>query len=1026
MLTIFVIIAGVYSGLNMKLETIPNINTPIVTVMTAYPGATPEEVADKVSKPIEQKVQGLAGVEVVSSSSYQNMSVVQVDYSFSKDMKEAEEDVRRSLLNITLPDAVQDPTVSRQSINDFPIMSLSLSHEKESLDELTRMIQEDVLPELDKLAGVSSVSTSGELVEEAELVFNEEKLKELGLKEDTVKQLISASDVTFPLGLYTLDQKQKSVVIDSNISTIEDLENIEIPVVPSQTAPMTQQGTTSDLGGSATPGQVPSTGGGVPSGIPTVKLKDLADVEVKGNIESVSRTNGKESIGLQIVKSTDANTVDVVNAVKEKAEELEKQYDGLTIVNTFDQGKPIEEAVSTMLNKALIGSVFAVIIILLFLRDIRSTIIAVISIPLSLLMAILALKYMDISLNIMTLGAMTVAIGRVVDDSIVVIENIYRRMSKTDEKLSGGELIVAATKEMFVPILSSTVVTIAVFLPLALVEGPVGELFLPFALTIVFSLLASLLVAVTIVPMLSDVLFNKNLNHKEERPSKLAHGYKRVLNWSLNHKFISFGLAMLLLIGSFFLVPLIGVSFLPSEEEKTIIISYSPEPGQTKEEVEEVAASAEKYFMKRKDVNMIQYSLGEGNPFNPGSSNGVLAFVEYEEDTKEFEKEKETVLEDLKSDTEKGEWSTMDMGTGGSNNTLNLYVYGNTIDEIKPYVNDMQELLKKQGDLENVSSSLAETFEEYTLVTNQEKATSFGLSAAQIGMELSNLGEREVLTTIQKDGNEINVYLPKDKKDFSTLEELKNTKVTTPMGIDVPLSDLVEIKEGETSDTITRRDNRIYAQVTADIKSDDVSKVSLAVQKELDQLELPSSIDINFGGVTEQITESFTQLGLAMLAAIGIVYFVLVLTFGGGLAPFAILFSLPFSIIGGLVGLLIAGETISISAMIGALMLIGIVVTNAIVLIDRVIHKENEGFSTREALLEAGMTRLRPILMTAIATIGALLPLAFGLEGGGLISKGLGVTVIGGLTSSTLLTLIIVPVVYEFFMKFKRKKRKEA
>jgi HAE1 family hydrophobic/amphiphilic exporter-1 len=245
------------------------------------------------------------------------------------------------------------------------------------------------------------------------------------------------------------------------------------------------------------------------------------------------------------------------------------------------------------------------------------------------------------------------------------------------------------------------------------------------------------------------------------------------------------------------------------------------------------------------------------------------------------------------------------------------------------------------------------------------------------------------------------------------------------MGMAVPIKDVIAIKKGNTSDTITRRDGRIYASVSAEIKTKDVSKVSTAVQKKVDKLKLPSTVDISVGGVSEDIADSFTQLGLAMLAAIAIVYLVLVITFGGGLAPLAILFSLPFTIIGGLLGLLISGETLSVSAMIGALMLIGIVVTNAIVLIDRVIHKENDGLSTREAILEAAGTRLRPILMTAIATIGALIPLAIGMEGSGLISKGLGVTVIGGLTSSTLLTLVIVPIVYETLMKLKRKEKKQ-
>ncbi|WP_318619483.1 efflux RND transporter permease subunit [Priestia megaterium] len=1022
LLTIFVIIAGLYSGFNMKLETIPDISTPVVTVSATYPGATPEQVADKISKPIEQKLQGLSGVDTVSSSSYQNMATIQVEYSFSKNMEKAEDEVRGALSSLELPDDVQEPNVSRQSISDFPIISLSVSDDEKSLEELTKYVKNTVVPQVEKVQGISSVSVSGEQVEEAELVFKQDKLKQLGLDEDTVKKLIQASDAKVPAGTYAMDGSQKSVVVDGKMTTEKDLENLEIPAVPSQAAAqgMSQQQTEGQNTSQRAAQQSPSG-----ASILTVKLKEIADIKVTGKAESISRTNGKASIAVQVVKSTDANTVNVVNDIKEQMNSLEKKNKNLHVDNIFDQGKPIEDSVHTMLNKAIIGAIFAVIIILLFLRDIRSTIIAVISIPLSLLIAILALKSMDISLNIMTLGAMTVAIGRVVDDSIVVIENIYRRMAYKEEKLKGKDLIVAATKEMFVPIFSSTVVTVAVFLPLGLVEGPVGELFLPFALTVVFALLASLLVAVTLVPMLAHSLFKTSVKVKEEKPSKLAHGYKRILNWTLNHKLISFGLAVLLLVGSLFLVPSIGVSFLSSEQEKTLTLTYTPKAGQSQSDVEKAANRAEAYLMKRDGVKMVQYSFGEGNSFNPGSKNNVLTFVQYDEDTQNFDKEQDKVLRALNKKANQGEWGSMNTASSGSNNSLNVLIYGDSLAEIKPYADKVQRVLEKHKELKNVDSTLSDTFDEYTLVPNQKKAAELGLSASQIGMQISNLGQREVLTTIRKDGNEINVYLPKEKEDFSTFAELSSTKVTSQTGEEVTLNEVVDIKKGKTSNTVTRRDNKIYAEVSADIKSDDVGGVSSNVQKEVKKIDLPSDMDINFGGASEQINDSFSQLGIAMLAAIGIVYFVLVLTFGGGLAPFAILFSLPFTLIGALVALLISGETISISSMIGALMLIGIVVTNAIVLLDRVIHKEQEGLPTREALLEAGMTRLRPILMTALATIGALLPLAFGFEGGGLISKGLGVTVIGGLTSSTLLTLIIVPIVYEFFMKFKRKKVRE-
>jgi HAE1 family hydrophobic/amphiphilic exporter-1 len=683
-----------------------------------------------------------------------------------------------------------------------------------------------------------------------------------------------------------------------------------------------------------------------------------------------------------------------------------------------------------MLSKAVFGALFAVVIILLFLRDIKSTLISIISIPLSLLIAIILLNQMDITLNMMTLGAMTVAIGRVVDDSIVVIENIYRRMFLQGERLKGKALVREATKEMFMPIMSSTIVTIAVFLPLALVKGMIGELFLPFALTIVFSLLASLLVAITVVPMMAHSLFKKNLygevkksKHDEHKPGKFTGAYRSILNWSLNHKVITCSIAILMLVGSLFLVPVIGVSFLSSEQEKMMMVTYSPEPGETREQAEEQTEIAENFFIKRENVKTVQYSLGSENPMNPGDTNSAIFFIEYEDDTPNFAEEKEKVIKDLKAvATGGGEWVSQDFHSTGASNAISMYVYGNSMKEIEPVVKDIQEIMENQDSLKNVESSISETYEEYTFVADQEKLSKLGLTAAQIGMELSPTRERPVLTKIEKDGEEVNVYLHVEEEAYDKVNDLTDKTIQSPLGKEVKIGDVVEVKEGETSDTVTRRDGKIYVQVSGEIKTDDVAKVSADVQAEVNDLEVPSSIEINMGGVTEDIKESFTQLGLAMLAAIAIVYFILVITFGGGLAPFAILFSLPFTIIGALVGLLIAGETLSVNAMIGALMLIGIVVTNAIVLIDRVIHMEKEGLSTREALLEAGTTRLRPILMTALATIGALIPLALGLEGSGMISKGLGVTVIGGLTSSTLLTLVIVPIVYEMLSKLRRKK----
>ncbi|KAA8998382.1 efflux RND transporter permease subunit [Paenibacillus spiritus] len=1048
LLTIIVVFGGMYSALTMKQETLPNISIPFLNVTTVYPGAAPEGVVNDISKPMEQRLRNVDGIKNINSTSMENASNVTIEFDYGANLDNATAAVREAINDVKLPDGAQKPTITRFSLSSLPVISLSLSSNgSQNLESLTRIAENDIGPALEDLGGVASVQISGQYVKEVNLKFHPDKLKQYGLTEDTVKGIIQGSSVHAPLGLFTLDESQKAVVIDGNIVTVDDLKNVAIPIIPqgagsgaaagsgagSAAGAASASGNAGAAAGAANAG-AGSAAGQTPAGfsLPTVKLGDLADIQVIGQSESVSRTNGKESIGIQIVKDNDANTVEVVNDVKSEIDKLKGQFKDINLDILLDQGKPIQDSVNTMLSKAAFGALFAVIIILIFLRNLRSTLISIISIPLSLLIAMLCLRQMDITLNMMTLGAMTVAIGRVVDDSIVVIENIYRRLTLSGEKLRGRELISAATREMFVPIMSSTIVTIAVFLPLAFVSGMVGELFLPFALTMVFSLLASLLVAITLVPAMAHSLFRKGLKNKrnhEEKPGRLAGGYSKILNWTLNHKLITFGAAVLLLVGSLFLIKPIGVSFLPSQEEKNVILTFSPKAGQTLEDVKEEGLKAEKYILAQDHVSQMQYSIGGGGMFGFGGGNSGLFYIEYDSNTPDFDKVKEKLVEGLTESVPDGTWGDMSGmsggGLGGSSLTVNIF--GDSLEDIKPVADQILGIVQKDTkNFKDAETSLSESYGQYTIVADQQKLSSLGLTAGQIAMKLAPAGTRPVLTEVKVDGKNYNVYIDTDATTYTSIDQMEDATLTSPLGIPVRIGDVAKVEEGTSPDSITRLNGKMTVSVTADILSSDVNSASGKVQDEIDKLELPDGVTVTYGGVTEQINETFGQLGIAMLAAIAIVYFVLVVTFGGALAPFAILFSLPFTVIGALVALLIAGETLNVSALMGALMLIGIVVTNAIVLIDRVIHKEREGLSTREALLEAGGTRLRPILMTALATIGALLPLVTGLENSaGIISKGLGVTVIGGLVSSTLLTLVIVPIVYEFLMKFRRKTTEE-
>lgn len=1008
LLTIVVIFSGIYSGMRMKLETIPDINVPFLLVMDVYPGATAEQVMNEISIPMEKKIEDLDHVKAVYSTSYANFSGIQVEYEYGTDMDEAKRQLELALDDVPLPEEAEEPIITALSFDMMPVLVLSISSETEDIVELTSMVEEMILPNIEKIDGVAQAIVTGQHIDEVELVFDEEKLEALNLTEEDVKDFIKATDMEVSLGLFEFENAEEAVSVDGKLTTAKELKEMLIPVEPSETNPL-----------------------------PFVKLEDIAEVKEVGRAESISRTNGEEAIAIQIMKGQRANTVDVVNKVKDLMEKEKERIDGLIVDIPLDQGEPIEESVRAMVEKALYGGLIAVIIILLFLRDIRSTIISIISIPVSILMSLLLLDWLDMTLNIMTLGAITVAIGRVIDDSIVVVENIYRRLHLRGEKLWGRALIREATLQMFIPILSSTLVTVAVFAPLLFVGGMVGELFVPFALTMTFALLASLLVAVSIVPSLSHSLFKKRLYGKRDEksfkdPGKIANWYKNALNWTLNHKIISSITALVLLMGSLGLVPLIGFSFLGSQEEKVMYLTYTPKPGELFEETVKHVTEVEEEFLKRDDIEILEVSITEEtDPMTTlmgGGSDGALMFLTFDEDIDNFPEVKKEIEEYLANLDQSGEWKSQDFHSMGfSANELSYTFYSENLDRLQETVEMVAEVMEENEHLDDVSTSIDDVYIEHTFKVDQQDLLQYGLTTGQIVMALSPDTTKEVITTVKKDGNDIDVIVRHEEREsFKDIDDLMELEVETPLGVTMKLKDLVTVEEGTTYNTLQRSQGTYYASVSAEILIDDIGKVTSEVDEAIEELELPKGVTSEIGGVAADMIETFTQLGVAMIAAILIVYFILVVTFGEGLAPFAILFSLPFTIIGSLVGLYLTDQTISVTVLMGLLMLIGIVVTNAIVLVDRIIRMEHSGMELREAILEAGMTRLRPILMTAIATMGALIPLAMGNgAGGGLISKDLAITVIGGLGSSTLLTLFVVPIVYEILSKLFKKNRKE-
>ncbi|MCG2283421.1 efflux RND transporter permease subunit [Staphylococcus epidermidis] len=1031
LMVVLIILGGVYSSAKLKLELLPDVENPVISVQTTMSGATPQSTQDEISSKIDNQVRSLAYVNSVKTESIPNASIVTVEYDNGTDMDKAEEQLKKEIDKIKFKDGVGEPELTRNSMDAFPIVAYSFSSNNQKLKDVTKKLNQQLVPKLQTIDGVQNAQLNGQTNREVSLKFKQKNLDEKGLTANDVENYIKTATRETPLGLFQFNKSNKSIVVDGQFKSVDAFKNLKIPLSISGQAGQNDSDSDSDslMPSDNNRSSNSSTHMAQKGQMPSVPLKDLADISVGDERTSISKTNGKDAVNLQIMKSQDANTVQVAREVQKKVDEFVRNESGMKSIKTMDTAKPIEDSLYTMVEKAALGTIVAIIVILLFLRNIRTTAISIVSIPMSILIALIALKLSNVSLNILTLGALTVAIGRVIDDSIVVVENIFRRLSDPNEKLKGENLIISATREVFKPIMSSTLVTIVVFLPLVFVSGSVGEMFRPFALAITFSLLASLLVSITLVPSLGATFFKNGVKNREQKGGLGAVGraYRSALNWSLNHKWIVLIVSIFILVGSVVIgARNLGTSYISTGDNKFLALTYTPKPGETQKSVTQHAEKVQNYLDKKDKVETVQYSIGGPTPQDPtGSTNSMAIMIKYQSDTPNFDEEPDKVLKHIETFKQPGEWKNQDLGTGAGNNSVEVTVKGPNTSAMKDTVNRVEKMMTDIKGITNVKSDLSQTYDQYEIKVDQNKAADNGISAAQLAMNLNENLPEKTISTVNEKGKSIDVKVKQNKQTDWSSQKIKNIKLNKPTGGTIKLSEIASLKKSYTPSKLTQEDGDYATTVTGKVTDKDVGGKSQQVMAKVKDLEKPNHIKINVGGATDDIDKAISQLAMAMIAAIIIVYLILVITFRGGLAPFTILFSLPFTVIGGVLALIITGETISVPSLIGMLMLIGIVVTNAIVLIDRVINNEKQGMPMKPALIEAGGTRIRPILMTAIATIGALVPLLFGQDSSILISKGMAATVIGGLISSTLLTLFVVPVMYEILFTLKNKLTKK-
>ncbi len=1005
-LSVLVLIGGIFSAQKIQIETFPDVSFPAVAVQVVYPGASSEDIEEKITKPIEEGLMKLENYDQLTSSSSENMASIFLIYPFGTDMDKIEKDVDSVLNKTELPEKAE-ATVQRIAIDSTPIYQVAIVNNGDVKD-LQQSIEKDLLPQIKKVNGVSEVSLQGTKEEEIQIVVNNKKAAQYGISLDSIKTAIQGQDYAIPLGSVENDGKTVSVRMKGNLQSVKQIEKTVV-----------SNGSSAQIGGQGQQAQQ------VQSSVPkNVTVADIAEVKVVSIQEQISRFNGKESYILSVSQTQDSNTAEVATEVKKEVKEFKKDHTVETHI-ILDNGKEIEKSVSSLIKEGLLGALFTVVVILLFLRNIRATLISILSLPISIFATIAVLNSMGYTLNIMTLGGLVVAIGRIVDDSIVVIENIYRWRQEKNNQFKKKELALYATKEVIGAVASSTFATIVVFLPLAFVSGIIGEFFRPFAISVVVSILTSLLVAIILIPTLGAKFLTKPLKeHKTD--TRFMRNYEKLLRTALKRKWIVLSLSIVLLLGSLSMIPLLGFSFLPGSVNKTLQVTATLPSNSTVEQSDEVATELENYFADSDLIDTVQATVGGKRDFIMNMDGGKNKAVfqinlkngnDMDKAITKINKEVPAIV-DSKVDgtTINAKEFTQDGPPTGNN--IDVSLYSSNFNELKEAASKIEKELNDDDRLKNVSNNLKDVQPKWE-ITLSEKALDENISMLQImGAINENINDVEIGDyDLNGETNKLSVGYEEKASSKADLENIKIMTATGPKEI----KDYVTISQKDAPVSINHEDGKMYASISATVKGKDTAAVTKEVTDQLNKIDIPSSVEMKIGGGLDMITDGFSDLGLAMIVAVGLVFLIMSMTFGGLRTPLVILSSLIFVPMGAFLALFIANQTLSMSAMIGLLMLIGIVVTNAVVLLDRVEHNRREGLEVIDALIEASKTRLRPILMTALATILALVPMAVSNSTSGLISKGLAITVIGGLTTSTFLTLIIIPVIYQLVSRKKKK-----
>jgi len=1019
MIFIGVVILGIYSYLQLPVDFFPKIDPPIVTVLSYYSGANASDVEQNITRKLEDGFGSLTNLKKISSVSKDNVSLVVLEFEWGSNLDEAVNEVRNAigLTERTLPDEVESPTIFKVSTNMMPILMFSITS-NESYPAIKDILDKKMVQPLNRIEGVGNIMQIGSPVRAVMVDVDPRKLDAYNLTVEQISGILAANNLNLPSGSLEMGNADLPLRLQGEFENSQSISNIIL----------------SNYNGK------------------TVYLRDVATVRDSLKDSKIyEHANGRKTVRIMIQKQSDANTVTVANKIKEKVKEIEKTLPSdLKVDIVMDSSINTLDSINNLSETLLYALLFVVIVVLFFLGRWRATFIISLSIPISLIAGFIYMFLSGGTINIITLSSLSIAIGMVVDDSIVVLENITKKLEK------GGfarEAAIYGTNEVSLAVIASTMTIVAVFLPLTMLGDITGLLFRPLGWVVTIAITTSVIVSLTLVPMLSSkILRTKNPERRklggkiyyfsQNVLEKLDNLFEKTLNWAVGHRWTVILIASLVFISSMMLVGKIGTEFMPASDNDRISAQVKLVQGVKLDETILTAEHLDSLFMKKyPEIEIVSTSAGVGDEgslsaiFNEGG-NYIINYTFKMKPRDERKKDIFEIANEMRLDIAQlaevedffvdpgSTRSSASMGMGGGSN-LEVKIYGNDFNETDILAENIALEMEKIEGTRDIQISRDREKAELQLNLDKEKMTYFGLTTATVAAAVRNRITGITATKYKEDGNEYDVIVRYDEKFRQSTEDIMNISISTPLGKSVKLGEIASMKRFYSPPHIERENKVRVVTVSSGISGTDIGTVKEKLAKKVNKMNIPDDVSIEYGGSIENMQDSFKSLMLLMFLSLILVYIVMASQFESLTEPFIIMFSIPFAFTGVFITLFIFNATINVISLIGMVMLVGIVVKNGIVLVDYTNLLVDKGYSLKQAVVAAGRSRLRPVLMTSLTTILAMIPMILTKGSGSEMWKPMGIAIFGGLTFSTFVTLILIPTIYTIFGVGKMKKARK-